>query len=105
MKTEPIDTRNPISLCHFNAHVPFRQLYLVILIVTLLSGCGEAVSRVGPNGADAHPRNSALGSSIRLEAGTRVVPREKVSDNSWEYEVKEGKYEGNYVVILNSEVE
>ena len=105
MKTKLTLTHHLINLSRFKTLLHFRRLSLVIFTVALLSGCGDAVSRVGPNGADAYPRNTALGSSIRLEAGTRVVPREKVSDNSWEYEVKEGKYEGNYVVILNNQVE
>jgi hypothetical protein len=71
-----------------------------------MAGCGpEGTYRVGPSGATAYPSISALGSSIRLEPGTKVQPIEKVSDSSWRYEVKEGQYEGDYVVISDDEVE
>ena len=71
-----------------------------------MAGCGpEGTYRVGPNGATAYPSNPVLGGSIKLPPGTKVQPKEKVSDRSWQYEIKEGNYAGNYVVIFDNEVE
>jgi hypothetical protein len=75
------------------------------LLSAFLIGCSEGAWRAGPNGADAHSSSSALPPSIHLEPGTKLRVIEQVSDRSWRYEIKEGKYAGNYVVILENDVE
>lgn len=82
-----------------------RTAFAFLVIALLLFGCGEGVWRVGANGATAHPTIQTLPSSVRLDPGTKIVPLEKVSENSWRYEIKEGKYAGVYAVISENEVE
>jgi hypothetical protein len=82
-----------------------KNLFMLLSIILLLAGCGDGYTHVGANGVDATPRNLVLGPSIHLAPGTKLAARREVSENAWEYELKEGPYAGNYVVIQNRDVE
>ena len=102
------EKQNAPSLINARA-VRLQRLRPALLLAALLGlavlqiGCEPVVHRVGPNGVTVSTANAALG-RVKLEPGTRLQPIEEVTRGNWRYEVKEGKYEGNYVVLSDEDV-
>jgi hypothetical protein len=66
----------------------------------LQTGCKPVVYRVGPNGVTV----STFAGPTKLDPGTKLQPIEEVTRGNWRYEVKEGQYNGLYVVLSDKDV-
>lgn len=81
-----------------------KKLLIVLSCSLCIAGCGDGYIHAPEGGVDAFPRNTVLGPKIHLAPGTTLTATEQVSENSWEYLVKDGECQGNYVVILNRDL-
>lgn len=101
MKAKPLPAnRTPNHFVWIPQLCPSLVLAVLLGCALLHTGCKPVEYRVGPNGVTV----STFGGPTKLAPGTKLQPIEEVTRGNWRYEVKEGQYNGLYVVLSDKDV-